>query len=386
VTSDEEQDVARSVRSVWSSVVRCVLLAVTGVALAGSAVWALPAVSAQTVPPGWTEVPGSPDAVLNPAHRGAQGSTFTQECTGNPFAPPAGGVLWHFILRQNDAASSKPDNIFVSLTVTFRSAGVVTLTTFGPPHAAHGWITTPTDDVLLDGYADGAERVGDGFPAQFNLSHTCASPEVVPPPAPTTSVPAPTTSVPPPLGSFPLAKQISGGSAGSQGQIVIEISCSPPNGSIPPFVIPPGATGVQTTLVTGVTTPATCTAIEVADGSETGVVAVLQDPAGRRGRNAVCAAGVVPAVALPPITLDNVVETTAVTVPEPTTTIVPEPPPGTVTLPPLPETTVAPPCPTVVLPPTGPSSTGGPTALLAVAALALGGALVLVARRRSGEA
>ena len=102
---------------------------------------------------------------------------------------PPTGVVWHFILPQNDRSlyAPNPDNIFVSLTVRFAAAGEVTLTTFGPPSGAHGWIATPTDDVLLDGFADGAERNGDGFPPLFNLSHTCAAPGVVPPTTTTTT-------------------------------------------------------------------------------------------------------------------------------------------------------------------------------------------------------
>src|SRR3954447_8055814 len=74
-------------------------------------------------------IPGSPDAVLNPAHRGAQGSKFSQECDP-AMPPPDGGVLWHFLLPQNDvvAAGPTPDNIFTSLTVQFLVAGTITIT------------------------------------------------------------------------------------------------------------------------------------------------------------------------------------------------------------------------------------------------------------------
>ncbi|HTN78850.1 MAG TPA: DUF5979 domain-containing protein, partial [Acidimicrobiales bacterium] len=75
------------------------------------------------------------------------------------------------------------------------------------------------------------------------------------------------TQCPPQTGEFPVTKQITGSGAGKQGQIEIQITCTPPNGSIPPFVIPPGATGSHSTVVTGITVPAVCHVTEVSDGS-----------------------------------------------------------------------------------------------------------------------
>ena len=143
---------------------------------------------AQTAPPpGYVLVPGSPDVALNPAHVGEVGSEFTQDCNdGNPDPPGPGEVGWHFVLPQSVAeelaAGGSPGNIFASLTVTFETAGTVTLTVFGPPTAAHAYVTTPTDDTLLGGSADiyrliSLLRQNEPF---FNLSHTCA-------PAPTTT-------------------------------------------------------------------------------------------------------------------------------------------------------------------------------------------------------
>jgi hypothetical protein len=124
----------------------------------------------------------------------------------------------------------------------------------------------------------------------------------------------------PPLGDFPFTKSISGPGAGSQGDITITITCvpSPPNGSIPPFVIPGGApAGDYSTIVTDVTLPAVCQAIETAKGDNRKVVI----PAGRAlatPQTILCPdvgdLTVDPATghprALPPATLANVFETT----------------------------------------------------------------------------
>lgn len=84
------------------------------------------------------------------------------------------------------------------------------------------------------------------------------------------------------LGDFPITKSIEGPGAGSQGEIQIDIVCvpSPPNGSIPPFTIPAGATGTVSTVVTGITLPAICQASETDNGANTVVVV------GRSGRTA----------------------------------------------------------------------------------------------------
>lgn len=149
------------------------------------------------LPPGYDPVPGT--VPLNPAHVGAMGSTFTQDCSGLPRPVGPGEVAWHFILPQSVAAdplSPTPVNIFDTLTVTFQTAGIVNLTTgFGPPSAAHAYVYTPTDDTLTDGSATIGRLAGAdvlrGNDPQFNLSHTCASTE---PPTTTTSTTAPTTT------------------------------------------------------------------------------------------------------------------------------------------------------------------------------------------------
>jgi hypothetical protein len=150
---------------------------------------------AQTAPPpGYVLVPGSPDLPLNPSHVGAVGSEFSQDCNdANPDPPGPGEVGWHFVLPQSVAeelsVGGNPGNIFASLTVTFETAGTVTLTVFGPPTAAHAYVTTPTDDTLLSGSADiyrliSLLRQNEPF---FNLSHTCA-------PAQTTTTTTTTTT------------------------------------------------------------------------------------------------------------------------------------------------------------------------------------------------
>lgn len=362
------------------------------------------------VPPGYTPVPGSPDAVLRPSHRGSVGSTFTQDCSGLPIPLPPTGVVWHFILPQNDRSlyAPTPDNIFVDLTVQFASAGTVRLTSFGPPSAAHAWIATPTDDVLLDGFADGAERNGDGFPPLFNLSHTCAAPGVTPPVTTTTTTT--TTTTPPSLGQFTLTKSFSGAAAGGQGPVRIEIECSPPNGPIPDWDIPAGATGVVSTVVTGVTTPAQCLATETETGENESVIVTRGTTPGVRRAADLCPVGVASPRALNNVGFDNVVDprpSTTTTVPDvtepsypsttaPATTAPPVVPPDECEVPEVDPTTttvagtISPPPPTpattapIVVPPTLPSTGGGSPAatIAALTALALGTLLVASATRR----
>jgi hypothetical protein len=246
----------------------------------------------------------------------------------------------------------------------------------------------------------------------------------------------------PPLGEFPITKAIIGPGAGSQGEIRFEITCvpNPPNTTpIPPFVIPPGATGVQSTVVTGITIPATCSVREVTTGDNDNVDVIVVEPAPSSGlpRGA-------PAVAplqvplcpdfgianpdpltrtprdLPGFDFIDIVETTSTsststtTTSTTSTTVPPDPPPTTTTattstttsttttttpptlaptttiacvLPPVttigpeidPTTTVAPIAPTI--PGTGASGSDDGL-VIALAATALGGALVVIARRR----
>ena len=79
------------------------------------------------------------------------------------------------------------------------------------------------------------------------------------------------TQCPPQTGEFPIVKSIVGSGAGLQGPIEIQIMCTPPNGSIPPFTIPGGATGNISTVVTGITVPATCHVSEVNTGDNPNV-------------------------------------------------------------------------------------------------------------------
>ena len=131
-----------------------------------------------TLPPGYVPVPGT--IPLNPAHVGAVGSQFNQDCTGLPRPLQPGEVAWHFVLPQTILRGSPtPENVFDVLRVTFQSAGLITLTTFGPPSAAHAYVFTPTDDTLLAGDANIGELPGSPVTLReqrFNLSHTCASP------------------------------------------------------------------------------------------------------------------------------------------------------------------------------------------------------------------
>ena len=77
------------------------------------------------------------------------------------------------------------------------------------------------------------------------------------------------------VGDLPITKTITGGGAGEQGPIQIDIVCSAPNSSIPPFTIPGGhPAGVVTTVVTGITVPAQCLLREVKSGESGAVVSV----------------------------------------------------------------------------------------------------------------
>jgi LPXTG-motif cell wall-anchored protein len=142
------------------------------------------------LPPNYVPIPGT--LPLNPAHVGAVGSQFTQDCTGLPRPVQPGEVAWHFILSQSVQFDPMPTNVFNTLTVTFQSAGTVTLaaavTDFGPPSNAHAYVFTPTDDILTGGVATIGREIsapaGRANDPGFNLSHTCASPEA---PATTTS-------------------------------------------------------------------------------------------------------------------------------------------------------------------------------------------------------
>jgi hypothetical protein len=79
------------------------------------------------------------------------------------------------------------------------------------------------------------------------------------------------TQCPAQTGQFPIVKSIVGSGAGLQGPIEIQVTCTPPNGSIPPFTIPGGATGNISTVVTGITVPATCHVSEVNTGENPNV-------------------------------------------------------------------------------------------------------------------
>jgi hypothetical protein len=121
---------------------------------------------------------------------------------------PAGAVGWEVVLPQAD--TQNPENVFDSVTLEFATAGPVTIT---PGPSAYATTVTPTDDVLLNGAADGSESAGDGFPGFFTLVATCYTPPPPPPPPPTTTTttttvaPVPPTSPPanPGPGSTPSA-------------------------------------------------------------------------------------------------------------------------------------------------------------------------------------
>jgi hypothetical protein len=161
---------------------------------AGALLWTSP-VSA-VLPPGYDPVPGT--VPLNPAHVGAVGSGFSQDCNGLPRPVQPGEVAWHFVLPQSVLLLNGPTpvNVFDTLDVTFQSAGIISLSTgFGPPSAAHAYVYTPTDDTLLAGTSTIGRRqtapLQAGNDPQLNLSHTCASTS-----PPTTTTTTSTTTTP----------------------------------------------------------------------------------------------------------------------------------------------------------------------------------------------
>jgi LPXTG-motif cell wall-anchored protein len=226
----------------------------------------------------------------------------------------------------------------------------------------------------------------------------------------------------PPIGEFPIVKHITGSGAGQQGEIRFDITCvpNPPNTTpIPPFIIPPGATGSPSTIITGVTIPAACTVTETATGDNE-VVDVIQQPGvrGRAGPNgSLCPAFVARVLSapnpeeqqtLPPVTFVNVIETTSTTTTtapttttaaptttnpeETTTTAAPTTTTTTTTTTVAPSTTTSPPdtsieciLPTLpidsTLPETGANGVNHPL-VGALSATALGALLLLVVRRR----
>jgi hypothetical protein len=96
-------------------------------------------------------------ATLNPAHVGATNPGFE---SGDCDVLPDGSWGWHFVLPGNETT-------FVTLTVTFENAGVITeFVSF--PTGKHAYVATPGPDTLLS-----ATATVDGPETQFNLSHVC---------------------------------------------------------------------------------------------------------------------------------------------------------------------------------------------------------------------
>jgi large repetitive protein len=91
---------------------------------------------------------------------GASNTDFSKgSCPPAPEGTPYG---WHFVLKSNDGA-------WLSLTATFRDAGVIT--TFIGAGTKHAYVYTATTDVLLDAYG-----IISGSSDGFNLSHVCLPP------------------------------------------------------------------------------------------------------------------------------------------------------------------------------------------------------------------
>ena len=145
----------------------------------------------------YVPVDGSPDSVLDPGSYGARASdSSTEDCPAFPSPVPEGTAAWKFVLPQADTLN--PENVFDSVTLEFAAAGPVTITLVGPP-SAYAIATTPTDDVLLDGSAEGSQSAGDGFPLFFELTATCFTEPPPPPPPPDTTTTTTTVApVPPP--------------------------------------------------------------------------------------------------------------------------------------------------------------------------------------------
>jgi hypothetical protein len=123
-------------------------------------------------------------------------STFTQDCSAFSSVPAGAVAGWQVVLPQAD--TQNPENVFDTVTLEFATAGPMTIT---PGPSAYATTVTPTDDVLLNGAADGSQSVAGPFPAFFTLVATCYTPPPPPPPPPTTTTttvaPVPPPSSPP---------------------------------------------------------------------------------------------------------------------------------------------------------------------------------------------
>jgi hypothetical protein len=227
----------------------------------------------------YTDVPGSPDASLNQAAVNAQGSQYTQNCSGLPIPVPQGGVVWHFVLPQNaggGGGGGGPKYIFTSLTLFFQNAGTVTVTSFGPPDAMHAYVSTPTDDVLLGGVADGATTEDPStFPETFNLSHTCASQQG------TTTTSSSTTS------SSSTTAPTTTSTTASTTSTTIEASTTLPSTStsttVPETSTTVGGTTVSTEGSTSTTEPTTTTTVGTTVSTEGTTVTTVGTTVGTQG-------------------------------------------------------------------------------------------------------
>jgi hypothetical protein len=147
-------------------------------------------VAAAAAPPaGYEEVPGSPDALLDPADIGVAASVYPAQCPPEPFPVGAGQVAWRFVLPLSDAErttggpAGRGGNIFDLLTVTFEKAGTITFANIRPQSFTSAWVLTDANDVIAAGQADIFRLTGLARENErtFDLVATCAEAAVTPP-------------------------------------------------------------------------------------------------------------------------------------------------------------------------------------------------------------
>jgi hypothetical protein len=98
---------------------------------------------------------------LHEAHQGANSETFQEDEDCGEFST---GVVWHFVLNQYSGNAAE-------LFAEFDSAGnLSTVASKVEQSVQHFYLNTPTDDILLNAYAQTDTDPGD---AMLVLSHVC---------------------------------------------------------------------------------------------------------------------------------------------------------------------------------------------------------------------
>ena len=131
-------------------------------------------------------VAASSQVLLHEPHKGTDSSdaaSFEDDDCGD-FTT---GVVWHFILNQYDGDDT------ATIFATFEDAGLISVDASKVVGAQHFYVNTPTDDVLVDAYAEVDGEAGDANLVLSHICHTGVTPTPTPTPSPTPT-PTPTPS------------------------------------------------------------------------------------------------------------------------------------------------------------------------------------------------